>query len=427
MSVKSSLEKIILMSKGYFLTTIINQSLPFILLPVLTRYLTTDEYGSLSLYSFFHVVAFSLVGSSLPTIVSKFFFEKSKEFISLLIFNCIFCSLVFSCLLALIILLIHPWLNDYISIPFVWMILVPFGAFANVIFMLGLNVCRNRQKVFHFSLHQIGNTLVNFVVSIVLVCLFYAGWHGRAIGFIFSYFISAFFVICYLKRTGYLIFSFDLDLSKQIIKFIFPLIFNSLQLVLISQVGIFFMQLYFSKDLLGLYSLGFQISYCVKLLIDTLVMSWSPFFFKQLSMNDDMDKENLIRLFYTLIGILVFGSVLTVLLAKPILWIMSTPVFYSAEKFVPYFVLGLFFYGVYCFFNPILIKYNQQVFIGVVSFLSMVLMFVLDILLPRFYGYMGIPYAYCSTYIFFSIIMIVRTMKIMKFPLMPLKNNKCKE
>ena len=73
------LQNLVDLSKGYFLTTIINQALPFLLLPILTRYLSTGEYGMLSLFTFYMSISTAVIGASIPLVISKTFMKKRKK------------------------------------------------------------------------------------------------------------------------------------------------------------------------------------------------------------------------------------------------------------------------------------------------------------------------------------------------------------
>ena len=206
------------------------------------------------------------------------------------------------------------------------------------------------------------------------------------------------------------------DSQHTIRNVVLPLIPNSVQICIISQVGLFFMQFYFGKDLLGIYAIGFQIAFCVKLLVDTIAMSWSPFLFQQLALGEKMNRMYVARLLLVLFIVLGIGALVVFILAKPVLWVMTTPGYYSAEQFVPWFCLGLFFYGMYVFLHPVLIKFNQQKYIGVVSFLSMLIMIAVNILFADVFGYMGIVYAYCATYIFMSVLLLIKAQKVLPLP-----------
>ena len=77
------------LSRGYFITTIVNQAIPFLLLPILTRYLAPAEYGYVALFTLYLVLSNSLAGVSISNVISKYFFNSEKEQMAVIIGNSI--------------------------------------------------------------------------------------------------------------------------------------------------------------------------------------------------------------------------------------------------------------------------------------------------------------------------------------------------
>lgn len=386
------------LSKGYFLTTIINQALPFLLLPILTRYLSTEEYGMLSIFSFYMAVCHALLGAALPTVVAKYFFEWNKDDISKLIGNCIMLAFKYSLILMVFLILLFSIIGSFGDVSLSSILLLPISSFALILFSIGLNVCKNERKVLHFSLHQISNTTLNVVFSLLAVCLFFWGWIGRYGSICVAYMISAFIMCLYLNNRGYLDFSYSHSLQKEIKRVLHPLIPNSVQMILIAQAGLFFMKIYFGSSILGQYALALQISTCMKLLIDTLNMSWQPFLFEQLSFGERMDKNMVARCLFLLMALLFAGGIGLILISKPLINVMATPDYLPATKFLPSLTLGWLFYGLFVFIQPILIKNEMQRAIGGISFLSLVIMLLANTILPKYIGDMAICYTFAIVY-----------------------------
>jgi len=403
-------------SGEYFITTIINQAIPFLILPILTRYLSPAEYGSFALFSFYLAISNSLAGISIPTVISKYFFNSEKKYMAEIIGNSILIVGILSLIVALLILVIYPFAHSFLDLPLLWLLIIPLASFSFIVFNMGLNVMQNSKKVLLFGKHTIGNTVVNILVSIVLVVVLLWGWYGRALGIIISYFISAIISFYYLKKQGYISFKFSKDVSKNILRVVIPLIPNSFQVTIISQVGIFFLQYYYTKDLLGLYSIGFQIAVMIQLLVTTLSMSWGPFLFEQLSKENLINKLYLTRLIYALAGVLVAGVLFIDFTSGLILKIMTTPDYYGALEFIPWFTLGFLFYGIYVFIYPILIKHEKQRYISMITFLNMFIMIVFNILFVKIFGYIGVAYAYCLTYFLMFLAFFWKAQKVMPLP-----------
>lgn len=403
-------------SGGYFLTTLVNQSLPFLILPILTRYLTPAEYGMLSLFTLYLLLSNSLSGVSIPAVVSKNFFSESKEYTAEVIGNSIVINVVLSFITMLLAAVLYYFFADELEVPLEWLLLIPLGSLSFVIFNIGLNVMKLNRMVWTFSKHLIGNTAFNIGLSLLLIIVFIWGWQGRAAGILLSYFLSALISFYFLRRNGYISFKLSKVLMREVLRVVLPLIPNSVQSVVISQVGIFFIQFYFTKDLLGVYAIGYQIAFVVKLLIMTIGMSWTPFLYEQISKSNGFNRLNMARNMLGLYLLLIGGLLFVNLVSGFVLRVMTTPEFFPAHEFILPLTIGFVFHGMYAFIMPILIRNNQQKFISVTSFINMILMLVLNIGLVKIYGYMGVAYAFAVTYFAMFIMLFWKANKVQPLP-----------
>jgi O-antigen/teichoic acid export membrane protein len=404
------------LSGGYFITTLTNNAIPFLVLPILTAYLKPYEYANIALFSFLLTLSNAITGIAIQHVISKFFFRYSKNRIANLIGHSLGLVLVFSIITLVIIALTYPLIQHYLKLDLIWLIIIPLTSFFWIVINIGLTVLRNARKVLLFSSHQISNTLINFAVSIFFVVVLLWGWQGRVWGMIISYLISAVFMLIFLHRNGFLRFSYSKAMVQRILAVVLPLIPNSFQSVVIAQVGIFFIQLYFTKELLGVYAVGFQIAFAIKLLITALQMSWTPYLYEQLAKPEAINKVHLTRLLIALFGVVLLGVLFVNLFSGFILRVMTAPEYYAAGSFIPWLTLGFLFYGLYVFLSPLLIVHEKQRFISVVSFINMVIMIFLNIGFSKLFGPIGIAYAYCLTYFLLFLSFFIKSHQIMPLP-----------
>src|SRR5690606_17300215 len=92
-----NVQTLIRFSGGYFLTTFVNQALPFLILPILTRFWSPEEYGTFVLFNLCLMLVNTLAGTSIPAVISKHFFDTDRQHVAELIGN----SIVISGLLSL--------------------------------------------------------------------------------------------------------------------------------------------------------------------------------------------------------------------------------------------------------------------------------------------------------------------------------------
>ena len=71
----------------YLGSSILNKAIPFLLLPILTKYLSPEEYGVLSIFQLIISFFIAFIGMAIHTNVSKNFFKYTKKQTSLIIGN----------------------------------------------------------------------------------------------------------------------------------------------------------------------------------------------------------------------------------------------------------------------------------------------------------------------------------------------------
>jgi O-antigen/teichoic acid export membrane protein len=404
------------MSGGYFFTTFVKNAIPLLVLPILTRYLAPQQYANVALFSFCLALSNALTGVSIPTVIAKHFFDSDKKQVAKLIGSSLFILAVFSLAALLLIVLSYPFLRKIIDLKLFWLILVPFTSFAFVVFSIGLTVMRNEKKSFLFGKHQIGNTAIDITVSLVMVVLFLWGWQGRVGGIIISYFISALLMAYYLRSNKYVLFAISKKSIKNVLSTGLPLIPYSFQSVVIFQVGLLFIQFYFSKEILGLYAVAMQVAFAVKLLYSALELSWSPYLYEQLAKKHAINKVYLTRMLLALVAVMSLGVLFIIIFAGIVLRIMTSKQYFGAREFIPWFAVGYFFNGLYLFLMPFLIKFEKQRYISKVSFMNMIIMIVLNVWFVNVFGYIGTAYAFSIIYFLIFLAFAWKAQKVFPLP-----------
>jgi O-antigen/teichoic acid export membrane protein len=64
---------------GYFVTSVINNSLPLLLLPILTRFLSPEDYANITLFTTYLSIVTVLSGAAVNAYISNLFFDTKKE------------------------------------------------------------------------------------------------------------------------------------------------------------------------------------------------------------------------------------------------------------------------------------------------------------------------------------------------------------
>ncbi len=410
------LKDIAKMSGGYFLPTAINNALPFLFLPILTRYLMPQDYANVSLFVTYVAVASSLSAPALIAFISNFFFDRPREYVARLIGGSLIVVGIFSLGILCLVTLLYFVFPGLLGLPLGWLLLVPATAFTYSLFQVTLGVIRNQKKVLVFGCHQVANTLLNFVASVVFVAVLLLGWKGRAFGIMIANALSAGMSVWYLARNGLLSLALDRGMNNDMFRFALTLMADSSYSLVVSQLGFLLMQYYFGKELLGVYSVGYNIANAVMILATTLNLSLAPFLFERLSAPSSMNRRYIVQVLYANVVVLLLGGLLVSIFSGAVLRLMTTPAYYPSRQFIPWLAAGLMFVGGAIFVKPILIKYGQQRYIGLVAIADIALLLVLSYAFAKWFGYQGIAYAFSVSTLMLLLMLLIKAQAVLPLP-----------
>ena len=66
-------------ARVYIVSNIVNQSIPFLLIPLLTRYLTPIEYGMVATYQVLVGFVTPITGLSVHGAITRIYYDRTKE------------------------------------------------------------------------------------------------------------------------------------------------------------------------------------------------------------------------------------------------------------------------------------------------------------------------------------------------------------
>ena len=96
MFLKRNLYQPLIQSAGiYVLANILNSAIPFLVLPIMTRFLSPEDYGIVSMFSVLVSILTTFIGLNVHGAIARQFYEKESMNFQQYIANC-FYILIFS-------------------------------------------------------------------------------------------------------------------------------------------------------------------------------------------------------------------------------------------------------------------------------------------------------------------------------------------
>ena len=377
----------------YLGSSLINRAIPFLLLPILTKYLTPAEYGALSIFQIMISFSTAIVGMAINTNVAKNFFKYDPARVAKLIGNIFFILCASTTVATIVLFGISLFYDEIFSIPVGWVRVIPLLSFLFMMNTVNLTVLRMEGKATQFGIYEVTNTVINMGVTILFLVVYYYGWYSRAIGITVAYAIFFAISMVHLKRKKQLLFEVDRSEIRSILKLSLPLIPHALGGIVIAMSDRFFIERMVGLEMVGIYSIGYMFGMIVMLFTDAFIKAWTPWFFKKLANPTEGDKLKIVKFTYLYIGT-IFVLALVVsgasIIIMPYFVVES---YYGALDFVFWIALGYVFFGIYQIFFPYLVHIGRTSFLGISTVTAAVLNLILNYYLINRFGAIGAAYA----------------------------------
>ncbi len=400
----------------YLGSSIINKMIPFLLLPVMTKYLSPKEYGLLSIYMIMITFYNAFIGMNLHMNISKNFFKVSKEKMAVLIAN-ILLILFFSFLFFLLLTITMGFIVDSVfSVPSIWIVTIPFISMMMMVSNINTTILRNEGRAYLFGVFEISNTAVNMAITIVFLVLLGYGWHAQPIGMLTSY--TLFFIIgmYYMNKRGYIDWKIDSQKIKSILGISLPLIPHVIGSAVIAMSDRVFIERMVGLDAVGIYSVGYMFGMVVILFTDAFIKAWSPWFYKNLANPTPEQKKKIVKYTYIYIfGVFCLAFAIA-MVGKFILPYFVDEKFYGATEYILWISLGYAMFGVYQIFFPYLVHISRTSFLAISTVTAALINLILNYFLIEIHGAIGAAYATFAAFLTSALLVFLYQRKHYRMP-----------
>ena len=343
--------KILQNSGIYSLLALFQKGINFLMVPVLTIYLTPFDYGVVAVVTAISAFLNIVYTLSLNASANRFYYEfkddvqKVKRFFGTVITFVILVSLLLSLTLWFgHRYLLDPFLDNVDFYPY--MLLGMVSVLFNPVFTIYQNILQTKQNGKEFAKNNLFFFLTNLSLIIIGVVVLKLGAKG-VIGAlsITNVIFSILTVVRYRKEFTL---GIDSALLKQALSYSLPLVPHSLSGVATNIIDRLFINHFLSTSLVGVYSLGSTFGGIVFLISSGVNQAFVPWFNEQVKANNQVKiprVAKLLVLFYCLLalGISFFGKEL-------IAWVTPEE-YHDAWLVLPFISFAFVYHGVYYFFS----------------------------------------------------------------------------
>ncbi len=382
----------------FTVSNVLNSAIPFLLIPVLTRYLTTSDYGIISIFQVIATLLISFTGLNTHNSVIVQYYKKEEVDFPNYVYNTLLILLASTALLLLLSFLLSSPISRLIEFPREWLPLIVLFACSQFMFQLLLGLWIAEEKPFLYGLFQISQTALNLVLSLILVIPFELGWKGRIIAQVFVFVIYAFLSIYILIKKKYIKRGLNRSYIKKALNFGVPLIphtFGGAVLMLSDRLIISNLV---SVAEVGVYMVGFQFAQIILILQDSFNNAFAPWIYKTLRENSDTRKVELVKITYLYMIVILLISVSYAYIIPPFYRFFVGSSFIAGERFIFWISVGFAFNGMYKMVVNYIFYVEKTYLLAFITVTSAVVNVSLTYFLVSKVGTIGASYSLCISY-----------------------------
>ena len=387
----------------YTASTFINSLVPFLLLPVFTKYLSKSDYGLVSMFSVLCSFITPFLGFSTFSIVSIQYFKASENEFSKYLVN-IFYILAISLLpVSIVLFFFSGILESYFSIPFTIIVYAVLFSFCTVILNMVLLLWQIQSKAIEYGGFQVISMFFNLTLSLFFVMCLNMGWNGRVLAQLITVGIFSTFGLFVLNNNWTIVtFQINFKIIKDCLKYGIPLIPHTLGAVMMSLSDRFFMSNIIGLEAVGIYSVGYSIGSIIGFLENSFNLSFSPWLYERLSFHNNRTNLSIVKFFYVYFFLLICAVLMLTFFVPLIFKYFINEKFVDAQKYVFWIALSFAFGGMYKMVVAPIFFMKKTWILSIITFTNALFTIILNYFLINKYGAIGAAISACIvSFLFF--------------------------
>lgn len=402
----------------YLIANILYASIPFILLPILTRYLSKDEYGEVSMY--YTLVSFlaAFIGVNAHSFSSRKYFEEENEE-NLSIWNTSsMVMLVLSSLVVLIVLfLFEKQVSDIFGLKPRYVYMAFISSFFLFITNFKLVQWQVRKKSYKYGVFQISQAFFNFLITIILIILLQMKEEGRIYAYFFTSVLFGSLSFYLMYKDGFFVLKLPKFIQlKEIWMFGGPLIFHVGGTFFLAAADRVIIKTTMSLSDVGLYMVAVQFSLVLSVIFSALNKAYVPWLFESLSKESEALKIKLVKFTYMHFVILMLIIIIGIIVGPILIKLIVGVEFLKSAEIIGYLIFGQCFVGAYLMVTNYLFFAKKTGVLAIITIGTGLLNLVLVYILTLEYGLKGAAISFAISMFIRYIITFIAANKFYPMP-----------
>lgn len=334
----------------YLLANIANAAIPFALLPILTRYMSPQEYGQVAMFQTLIIALSAITGLSVHGAANRKFYDEGvtdshiREYIA----ACLQILVVSTLLVTLVVLVLGEGLAGWLGLELWHVVAAVALSSATFIGLIRMGQWQVRHQASRFGGFQISRSLLDFLLSLVLVVILLQGAGGRIVGQSVAVVAFALVALLLLHKDNLLaFFVWRPGYIREALRFGVPLIPHIVGGFLLTAADRFVINSRLGLDQAGIYMVAVQISMGLAIVFGAINQAYVPWLYERLKADKEVVKRQIVRITYQYFAALLVLAVLAFVVGPFVTVLIAGEAYQGAGQVIGWLCLGQVFSGMY--------------------------------------------------------------------------------
>lgn len=386
---------------------LVPKAISLIVLPLLTGYLSTTQYGTYDLILSVASLLLPIASLQIQQAVYRYLltaktYEEKESYISVSLIYIITSSFVIFGIVVLILMMMGYSIPYALSISLLYFFETLYNLLGQTTRGLGYNL--------KYSLGIIVYSAINCLAIIIFLCGLKFALFGVIVSLAFAYFVSDLYMFFSTKLYKYIKFSnIKKNILRKLLKFSAPIVPSSISLWIVNLSDRLLIVHFLGTAANGIYSVANKIPIFYSTAYSIFNLAWTETATKVSEAEDASDYYSSMfnKLYKFLIGIM-----LALLAVTPILFSVLVNKNYDAAFYqVPFLYFGIFFNSIVNFYSGIYIALKSTKTVGYSSLCGAIINLIINLVLIE---HIGLYAASISTAVSYLIIVLYRAFDLRK-------------
>lgn len=365
------------------------------MLPILTRMLTPSDYGTVAMFGIVLSILGAFTGLSVHGAVGIRYFQLEKKVLAEYVGACIGILLISTSLTFLFVMLFRKWLAMISGVPSDWLLIAVVLSGFQFLGNIRLSLWQASGAAKKYGAYQITQSLLNAIVSLILILVVGMAWEGRALSQSIVSILFGIIALWWLFKDSLLRVSKGCRIhSRDALNFGIPLIPHVIGGLLIVTVDRFIIVKLLDVAHAGIYMVALQLGQAIGLVTESFNKAYAPWLMKNLSKPSEVLLISIVRKTYlyfivVLTAAAVFGTLAPIIID---FWVGKS--FRSAGEVVIYICLGFALNGCYYMVTNYIFFESKTKMLALITFVSSLINIPLMFILVKHNGIVGAGQAF---------------------------------